>query len=361
MEVEMLTRAASRSSTSARAMRPASLADPQVTNTTTLSVMASLAPSLGRSAHLPPGALPRYNRPRMPLKKIHFGTSGWRGIIAEDFTLAGVRAPVAAIADYVRRQNPRNPRLVVGYDTRFFSDEFARTAVELLSARDVHCFLCKQPTPTPTIAYEIRRRKTDGGINFTASHNPAEYNGLKFSTPDGAPALPEVTKQIERLAAKHLRAKATRAKKAKKEAGCEEIDPRPTYLDALVEKVDVEVIQRARLKVAYDPLYGTGAGGLDRFLAARGVEVHTVHGYRDALFGGHPPEPADEILEGLRELIREHDAHVGLSTDGDADRFGMLDRDGKFISPNHIISLLLDYLLETRREWPRGVARSVAT
>ncbi|HKZ52009.1 MAG TPA: phosphoglucomutase/phosphomannomutase family protein [Candidatus Acidoferrales bacterium] len=297
----------------------------------------------------------------MSHKPIRFGTSGWRGLIADDFTFARVRAAVAAIADYVRKKNPRRPRLVVGYDTRFLSDEFARDTVKVLAENGVGSFLCTEPTPTPTIAFEILRRKADGGINFTASHNPAEYNGLKFSTPDGAPALPEVTKQIERLAAKHLRAKATRAKKAKKEAGCEEIDPRPTYLDALVEKIDVEVIQRARLKVAYDPLYGTGAGVLDRFLADRGIEVHTVHGYRDALFGGHPPEPADEILEGLRELIREHDAHVGLSTDGDADRFGMLDRDGKFISPNHIISLLLDYLLETRREWPRGVARSVAT
>src|SRR3989338_4073991 len=308
MELEMLTQAASRSSTSARAMRPASLADPQVTNTTTLSVMASLAPSLGRSAHLPPGALPRYNRPRMPLKKIHFGTSGWRGIIAEDFTFDGVRADVAAIADYVRRQNPRNPRLVVGYYTRFFSDEFARTAVELLSARDVHCFLCKQPTPTPTIAYEIRRRKTDGGINFTASHNPPEYNGIKFSTPDGAPALPEVTKQLEALAEKHLAA-----------------PPEPARGER------------------------------------RGHEVHTLHGYRDVLFGGHPPEPSDEILTALREQVKERGAHLGLSTDGDADRFGVLDRDGAFISANHVIALLLDSLLEPRPAWPRAVARSVAT
>ena len=295
----------------------------------------------------------------MPLKKIHFGTSGWRGIIAEDFTFDGVRAAVAAIADYVRRQNPRNPRLVVGYDTRFFSDEFARTAVELLSARDVHCFLCKQPTPTPTIAYEIRRRKTDGGINFTASHNPPEYNGIKFSTPDGAPALPEVTKQLEALAEKHLAAPPEPARGERR--GHEEIDARPAYLEALTEKISVAEMQRAGLKVVFDPLYGTGVGYLDSFLKERGVEVHTLHGYRDVLFGGHPPEPSDEILTALREQVKERGAHLGLSTDGDADRFGVLDRDGAFISANHVIALLLDYLLETRPAWPRAVARSVAT
>jgi len=295
----------------------------------------------------------------MSLKKIHFGTSGWRGIIADDFTFDGVRAAVAAIADYVRRQNPRNPRLVVGYDTRFFSDEFARTAVELLSARDIHCFLCKQPTPTPTIAYEIRRRKTDGGINFTASHNPPEYNGLKFSTPDGAPALPEATRQIEQLAEKHLAAPLESLRGDRRSH--EEIDARPAYLEALTEKVSVEEMARAGLKVVFDPLYGAGAGYLDSFLKERGVEVHTLHGYRDVLFGGHPPEPSDEILSPLREQVRERGAHLGLSTDGDADRFGVLDRDGTFISANHVIALLLDYLLETRPQWPRGVARSVAT
>lgn len=296
----------------------------------------------------------------MAHKQIRFGTSGWRGIIADDFTFDNVRVAVAAIADYVRQNNPRHPRLLVGYDTRFFSEEFARTAVEVLSARQVQCFLCQAPTPTPTIAYEILRRKTDGAINFTASHNPAEYNGLKYSTPDGAPALPEVTRQLERLAEKHLKAKLSPRSKSKPVAH-EEIDPRPPYLECLEEKIAVEEIKRARLKVAYDPLYGTGAGYLERFLTDHGIEVHTLHTHRDVLFGGHPPEPTDEILDPLRQTVARCGAHVGLSTDGDADRFGILDRTGTYISPNHIIALLLDYLLETRPEGPRGVARSVAT
>ena len=265
-------------------------------------------PRLDRPTRLPLGDPPRYNTPQMAHKQIRFGTSGWRGIIAEDFTFDNVRTAVAAIADYVRQQNPRNPRVIVGYDTRFFSDEFARTAVEVLSARQVHCFLCQQPTPTPTIAYEICRRKVDGGINFTASHNPPEYNGLKFSTPDGAPALPEVTRQLEQLAEKHASGQAP-APPAAQPRSHEEIDPRPPYLEALAEKIAVEEIKRASLKVVYDPLYGTGAGYLDRFLADHGIEVQTLHGHRDVLFGGHAPEPSDEILHSLREAVKAHSAH----------------------------------------------------
>ena len=296
----------------------------------------------------------------MPLKQIHFGTSGWRGIIGDDFTFAGVCAACAAIADCVRKENPKDPRLIVGYDTRFYSPEFARSAVSVLAARGIHSYLCKEPTPTPAIACEILRRQADGGINFTASHNPANYNGLKFSTADGAPALPRVTQQLENLAEKHLRRGVPENGNADA-SRWEEIDPRDSYLETLAGKVDVAAIQQAELKIAFDALYGTSAGYLDRFLRDRGVEVYALHGQRDVLFGGHPPEPGDDRLGELRQLVRERGAHLGLATDGDADRFGILDRTGSFISPNHIIALLLDYLLETRPESPRGVARSVAT
>ncbi len=296
----------------------------------------------------------------MALKQIHFGTSGWRGIIGDDFTFAGVRAACAAIADCVRKETPQNPRLIVGYDTRFLSPEFARSAVSVLAARGIHSYLCKEPTPTPAIACEILRRQTEGGINFTASHNPSDYNGLKFSTADGAPALPRVTQQLEKLAEKHARRGVPEDGNADA-SRWEEIDPRASYLETLAGKVDVAVIQRAGLKIAFDALYGTSAGYLDRFLRDRGVEVRALHGQRDVLFGGHPPEPSDDRLGELRQLVQESGAHLGLATDGDADRFGILDRTGSFISPNHIIALLLDYLLETRPEWPRGAARSVAT
>ena len=296
----------------------------------------------------------------MPHKHIQFGTSGWRGIIADDFTFERVHAAVAAIADYVQPLDDRGSALVVGYDTRFFSDEFARMAAELLGDRRVQSYLCCEPTPTPTIAYEILRRQTAGGINFTASHNPPEYNGLKFSTADGAPALLEVTRQLERLAEKHLK----HGRPVRRRAGTlkpEAIDPRGHYLEMLSSKIALDEIKRGRLKAAFDPLYGTGAGYLDRFLTDAGIKVYTLHNHRDVLFGGHAPEPAEENLEPLRAAVESQGAQVGLSTDGDADRFGILDGSGKFISPNHILALLLDYLLETRPAWPRGVARSVAT
>ena len=295
----------------------------------------------------------------MPLKKITFGTSGWRGLLADDFTFEGVWAATAAIAGYVKQQNPGKPSLVIGFDPRFLSDTFAREAAAILTSQGIQCFLCQRPTPTPAIAHEVLRRKADGAINFTASHNPAEYNGLKFSTADGAPALQHVTKELETLAAQHL----TNGVDAGKldESKLEPIDPAPAYLGTLATKVDTQAIQQAGISLGFDPLYGAATGYLDKFLEELGVEVFSPHTHRDVLFGGHPPEPSDEILSGLRSLVKEKGAAVGLACDGDADRFGILDGDGTFISPNHIIALLMDYLLETRPDWPRAVARSVAT
>ncbi|MBI4461287.1 MAG: phosphoglucomutase/phosphomannomutase family protein [Acidobacteria bacterium] len=289
---------------------------------------------------------------------IHFGTSGWRGIIAEDFTFDTVRLAVAAVAAYVRSQNRKHPRLIVGYDTRFLSEDFARAAVDVLTGSGITSCLCTEPTPTPTIASEILRRKTDGGINFTASHNPAAYNGLKFSTPDGAPALPEVTRHIEALVVQLARRK--RPARARGRAAEEVIDPRPAYLEMLAHKVKLDEIRRAGLKIVFDPLYGTGRGYVDGLLREHGVNVWTVHDYRDVLFGGHAPEPDEENLADAREALRDQEAQVVLATDGDADRFGILDRDGSLVSPNHVLALLLDYLVESRG-WTGGAARSVAT
>ncbi len=290
---------------------------------------------------------------------IHFGTSGWRGIIGEDFTFANVELAVAAIARHVRQQDRKTPALVVGYDTRFLSEEFACRSVSVLSEYGITSYLCEEATPTPTISYEIRRRGTDGGINFTASHNPAEYNGLKFSTADGAPALPEVTRRIESLARQPGRTRKG-LPKSKARGTTHSIDPRAPYLEMLSQKVRLEEIRRAGLKVVFDPLYGTGRGYLDRLLREHGISVTTLHDYRDVLFGGHAPEPDEENLAEAKRALRENNAQVVLATDGDADRFGILDGDGTFVSPNHILGLLLDYLAETRGGRV-GVARSVAT
>jgi len=296
---------------------------------------------------------------------IKFGTSGWRAIIAEEFTFANVERAVDGIAHYIRAAQASSPShtptLLVGYDTRFLSEIFAERTAQLLASHGIAALLSEETVPTPALAFEIRRRKTDGGINFTASHNPAEYNGIKFSTANGAPALPEVTRQIESAIANPPAASPPPA-----EASIERVDLRPAYLEDLARKVNLDLIRASGLRLVYDPLYGAGTGYLDQLLATAGIPVVTIHGWRDVLFGGHPPEPAEEYLPPLKQALTENGAALGLSTDGDADRFGILDQGGEFISPNHIIALLLDYLIESRPwardpHWGGGVARSVAT
>src|SRR5205823_6204992 len=218
----------------------------------------------------------------------------------------------------------------------------------------------QSPTPTPAISYEILRRQTDGGINFTASHNPGEYCGLKFSTPDGAPALPEVTQKIESNIEQLRRQKAVYDEWTPNPRLIEKIDPTSEYLKMLGSKVDLELIRRSGINISYDPLYGTARGYLDKILMDWDIPVRTIHNYRDVLFGGRPPEPSEENLADLREDLSQSHSKLGLATDGDADRFGILDANGDFILPNQIIALLFDYLLETRG-WSGGAARSVAT
>src|SRR5258708_5899331 len=202
---------------------------------------------------------------------IKFGTSGWRAIIAEDFTFANVRLAAAAIAEHVRSRNP-NATLIVGHDTRFFAEEFTRTAAEILREHGIRVLLCDGPTPTPVIAYEILRRKVDGAINFTASHNPAQYQGLKFTGPDGGPALPEVTHDIEARAAKL----GERAAAKPNDKQFEKINPRDFYLDRLAQLVNFKSFGDAKLSVVTDTLHGCGAGYLDRALSTHGIDVQAL-------------------------------------------------------------------------------------
>jgi phosphoglucomutase len=292
---------------------------------------------------------------------IRFGTSGWRAVIADQFTFANVRLVVAAIAGHVLSKN-KKPTLIIGHDPRFFSEEFAATAAAVLRARGVRVLLCDHSAPTPAIAYEMLRRKTDGAINFTASHNPAEYHGLKFSGPDGGPALPEVTKDIEarvaQLAGKPPSAPALGERESSD--GVERISPREPYLARLVQLVNFGALRSANLHFVCDPLHGCGAGYLDRALTEQGIFARAIRTNRDVLFDGTGPDVSESNLAPLRAAVLESGASAGLATDGDADRFGIFDADGSFVQPNHILALLYDYLVETRG-WKLGTARSVAT
>ena len=286
--------------------------------------------------------------------QIKFGTSGWRAVMAEEFTFANVRRAVNGIARYVSSQKPQGARVIVGHDPRFLGETFSALAAEILSAYGITALVIQESAPTPAIAYAVIHEEADGAINFTASHNPPEYNGIKFSTPDGAPALPEVTRQIEQEIAAGNGASNAQA------ASTQALDPRPSYLKRLREILDLPAMKRAALRVVFDPLWGAARGYSDFLLREAGVEVATVHDYRDVLFGGHAPEPDGHLLEPMRAKMRETGAHIGIATDGDGDRFGIVDQDGTFLQPNYILALLFDYLVESRG-WKNGVGKSVAT
>jgi phosphomannomutase len=255
---------------------------------------------------------------------------------------------------------------LVGYDTRFYSEEFSQLAVEILQQHKIRTLLCETFTPTPAVAYEIMRRKLDGAINFTASHNPAQYHGLKFSSSDAGPALPEVTKDIEARVAKIIErehpqpfAHAAPSHLVKDGLG-EIVNLRETYLKRLEELVNFDVLSKAGAKFVVDVLHGCGAGYLDRALSDHGVTVQAMRTNRDCLFDGTGPDVSEENLAPLRKAVTDSGAAAGLATDGDADRFGIIDRDGTFVSPNQILALVYDYLVETRK-WKMPAARSVAT
>jgi phosphoglucomutase len=292
--------------------------------------------------------------------QIKFGTSGWRAVMAEEFTFANVHRAVNGIARYVSKQKPNKARVIVGRDPRFLGETFCAMAADILSSYGVTPLVIAEPAPTPAISYSVIESKADGAINFTASHNPPEYSGIKFSTPDGAPALPEVTKAIESEIAA-FDANPTNPKTSDdRKAEAQAIDPRRMYLSRLREIIDVDAIKKAGINIVFDPMWGAARGYSDTLLREAGITVSTVHDTRDVLFGGHAPEPDDHLLEDLRSKMRETSAAIGIATDGDADRFGIVDEDGTFLQPNYVIALLFDYLVETRR-WNNGVGKSVAT
>jgi alpha-D-glucose phosphate-specific phosphoglucomutase len=297
----------------------------------------------------------------MATSPIKFGTSGWRGVIADDFTFASVRLAVTAVAEHVN-SHKKNAVILVGHDTRFYSEEFSQLAVDILQQNNIRTLLCETFTPTPAIAYEILRSKLDGAINFTASHNPAQYHGLKFSSADAGPALPEVTKDIEARAAR-LAGKGGVPKSAihhddKKKP--EMVNLRETYLKRLGELVNFDILRKGNARFVVDALHGCGAGYLDRVLDDHKVPAQAMRTNRDPLFDGTGPDVSEENLAPLRKAVLDSKAAAGLATDGDADRFGIIDRDGTWVSPNHILALVYDYLVESRK-WKMDAARSVAT
>jgi phosphoglucomutase len=286
---------------------------------------------------------------------LRFGTSGWRGRIAEEFTSANVERVCAGIVAALRASGVVRPRLALGHDARFMGAEMADEAARALVAWGAEVVRDRGPIPTPAIALAVIERGLDGAVNLTASHNPPEWNGIKFSDRRGGPAPPEVTRRIEECVPETGAAPAGQAPGSLTQA-----DLRGPYLRALADKIDLDRIRASGLRLGLDLSYGAARGTLDRLLSERGIPFVTARDREDPLFGGRAPDVGEAHLEDLAALVRAGKADLGLAVDGDADRFGVLDRDGSFVPPNIVLMILADAWARERGD-RQGIGRSVAT
>jgi len=284
---------------------------------------------------------------------IKFGTDGWRGIIAEDFTFNNVRICSQGIANYLNKKGLSQKGLIIGYDTRFASEDFASAVAEVIAGNDIKPHLCLKPAPTPVISYAATATKAAGAIIITASHNPREWNGLKCRSEEGASVSNEVINEIEKeiaYAAHDGKIKKIALDKALKKGLIDYLDPRPIYFEHLTQLIDVENLRHQKLTVIVDSMYGAGAGYFETILKGGNMKIVETHGERNPFFPGIQPEPIAKNLTTLSQLVVEQKADVGLATDGDADRIGIIDEKGTFLNQHQVFALLCLYLLEVRAE-----------
>ena len=284
------------------------------------------------------------------MSEIKFGTDGWRGVIADDFTFDNVRRVAAAIASYVKKNEDAAKGLVVGYDTRFASRRAAEVVSETLAAAGIGVTLASDHTPTPVVSFAVRHFGSAGGVVVTSSHNPWNWNGVKFKAKYAGPATPAIMKAIE----DELRAGATAGGGRGK---ISEADFKPPYVEAISKFVDLDRIAKAKLKFAIDPMYGAGRGMLTRVFQEHGIEHVEIRGELNPLFPGINPEPIEPHVGMLQETVVREKCHGGFATDGDADRIGAVDEHGRFVDSHKIFCILLKWLLESKR-WPGDIART---
>jgi phosphomannomutase len=284
---------------------------------------------------------------------IKFGTDGWRGVIAEDFTFANVCKVACAIARYVVRAEKPNAGVLVGYDTRFASERFARAAAEVASMAGMPVWMAEKACPSPALSLLVRQRGAAGGIMITASHNPYRWNGIKFKASYGSSALPSIVAQIEKELA-IVQANGVPPLPAQP-GRIQSLDILSPYLETVDKLVDWDRIRAAKFRFVVDPMHGAARGLLRELMTRHGVSCDEIRGTRDPLFGGVNPEPIEPHVEALRRAVLSGGYEAGLCADGDGDRIGAMDRDGTFITPHQIFSILLWHLAGTR-----GVAGDVA-
>lgn len=277
---------------------------------------------------------------------IRFGTDGWRGVIAEDYTFENVRKVAQAIARYVVRAANPEKGVVVGYDTRFGSENFARAAAETLSAAGISAWLASEACPTPAVSLLVRLRGAAGGIQITASHNPYRWNGIKFKASYGSSASPAIVAQIESELAKILRDGV--APLPARSGLIHPLDVRKPYLEALEKLVDWDRLRASKFRFLIDPMHGAGRGLLKELFHRQGIEAEEIRATRDPLFGGVNPEPIEPHVEALRQAMRGGKYDAGFAFDGDADRIGAVDNRGNFVTPHQIFSILFWHLAGTR-------------
>ncbi|MFN6182388.1 MAG: phosphoglucomutase/phosphomannomutase family protein [Dolichospermum sp.] len=288
--------------------------------------------------------------------KIKFGTDGWRGIIADDFTFPNVRKVTRAIAGYLETAYTKDKPVLIAYDTRFLADEFAQTSAAVLADLGWNVQITDRDCPTPVIAYNARILNSAGALMFTASHNPAPYCGIKYIPDYAGPATPEITDTI----VANIETASDELPGSNPSGTISTFDPKPDYLHFIYTLLDVEKIKSANLKVKYDALYSTSRGYLDEVLQHCGCQLESFHTWRDVLFGGGMPEPKGEQLVELVAAVKADHADLGLATDGDSDRFGIVDEQGNVLTPNTVLLLLARHLIKNKGK-SGAIVRTVAT
>jgi phosphomannomutase len=286
-------------------------------------------------------------------QEIKFGTDGWRGIIADDFTFDNVRRVAGAIASYVLKYEDARGGVIVGYDARFASPRFAQIVAEVISDAGIPVKLANDYTPTPAVSYAVKHQGAAGGVMITSSHNPWNWNGVKFKASFGGSATPAIMKKIEAELAADSRPAGTKA-------AIEEVDLKKDYIAAVCRFADMELIAKTKFKFAVDAMYGSGRGVLGGIFAERGVQFVAIRQELNPLFPGINPEPIPPHTEMLQQTVVQEKCDAGLATDGDADRIGAVAEDGSFVDSHKIFCVLLYWLLE-RKKWPGDVVRGFNT
>ncbi|MDR3726606.1 MAG: phosphoglucomutase/phosphomannomutase family protein [Terracidiphilus sp.] len=290
----------------------------------------------------------------MPHPQIKFGTDGWRAIIADDFTFANVRIAAEAIAAYVHAKEDPAKGLCIGYDTRFGSKAFARTCAEVAAATGIPVMLANAITPTPALSWGVRERGAAGGIMITSSHNPAQWNGVKYKAWYGGSGSPSIIAEIETFLGQPVARPA-------QPATITEVDFLPTYLKAIESFTSLDKLAKSGMKFAIDSMYGAGGTYISDIFTRLGVDHVQIRSNADPLFPGINPEPIEPHIRALGVAAVEYGCQAGLCTDGDADRIGATDENGNFVDPHKIFSVLLSWALKYHNDWPGAVTRAFNT